>query len=51
VIPTIAIADVLGFEEPAPTPEFAQGEAGDAWADAPFLEQIPLHCIIGLVRC
>jgi hypothetical protein len=50
VIPTIATADVLGSEEPAPTPEFAQGEDGDAWADAPFLEQIPLHCIIRLVR-
>jgi ubiquinone/menaquinone biosynthesis C-methylase UbiE len=37
---------VMGFEEPAPTEEFAQGEAGDTWPDAPFLEQIPLHCII-----
>jgi ubiquinone/menaquinone biosynthesis C-methylase UbiE len=37
---------VLGLEEPAPTEEFAQAEAGDAWPDTPFLEQIPLHCII-----
>ena len=37
---------VLGLEEPAPTQEFAQGEAGDSWPDTPFLEQIPLHCII-----
>jgi ubiquinone/menaquinone biosynthesis C-methylase UbiE len=37
---------VIGFEEPGPTEEFAQGEAGDSWPDAPFLEQIPLHCII-----
>ena len=37
---------MLGLEEPAPTDEFAQGEAGDSWPDTPFLEQIPLHCII-----
>jgi hypothetical protein len=37
---------VIGFEEPAPTEEFSQGEAGDAWPDAPFLEQVPRHCII-----
>ena len=37
---------VLGLEEPTPTEEFAQGEAGDSWPDTPFLEQIPLHCII-----
>jgi ubiquinone/menaquinone biosynthesis C-methylase UbiE len=37
---------VIGFEEPAPTEEFAHGETGDSWPDAPFLEQIPLHCII-----
>ena len=37
---------VLGLEEPAPTAEFARGEAGDSWPDTPFLEQIPLHCII-----
>jgi hypothetical protein len=36
----------LGLEEPAPTEKFAQGEAGDAWPDTPFLERIPLHCII-----
>src|SRR4029450_11046423 len=36
---------VLGLEEPAPTEEFAQGEAGDSWPDTPFLEQITLHCI------
>jgi Methyltransferase domain len=37
---------VLGLEEPAPTAEFVQGEAGDSWPDTPFLEQIPLHCIL-----
>lgn len=37
---------VLGLEEPAPTAEFAQGEAGDSWPNTPFLEQIPLHCIL-----
>jgi hypothetical protein len=37
---------VLALEEPAPTPEFTRGEADDAWPDTPFLEQLPLHCII-----
>jgi ubiquinone/menaquinone biosynthesis C-methylase UbiE len=37
---------VLGLEEPAPTPEFTEREAGDAWPDTPFLEQVPLHCIL-----
>ena len=37
---------VLGLDEPAPTQEFAQGEAGDSWPDTPFLEQIPPHCIL-----
>ena len=37
---------VLGLEEPAPTEAFAQAETDDAWPDTPFLEQIPLHCII-----
>lgn len=41
---------VLGLEEPAPTEEFAQSEAGDSWPDTPFLEQIPLHCIIDARR-
>jgi hypothetical protein len=37
---------VLGLDKPAPTQEFAEAEAGDSWPDTPFLEQIPLHCIM-----
>jgi hypothetical protein len=37
---------VLGLDEPAPTQEIVQAEAGDSWPDTPFLEQIPLPCII-----